>query len=251
MCTILPSRSHLAYLESIQTSIFLEGNINARIDSKVDEVKEEVVQVKSRLDKFSDNFENVHERISNIEDQMEDFTQLESDLTSFKDQWDTSLSEINLEACRVRKNNIIFQGIPGGNKDAKKSMNTFLKLCSDKLEMPKKWVEEVDVNECYCFPPKGGKGNWPMFLSLAKSRHREDLYKNAYKLKDSGIYMQNDLAPCLLRKRKDLQKEANNLQKDPHNFQTKMRDSPFDVWLIVKKPHEKNWERWKGLSQKK
>ena len=63
--------------------------------------------------------------------------------------------------------------------------------------------------------------------------------------------MQNDLAPCLIRKRKDLQKEANNLQKDPHNFQTNMRDSPFDVWLIVKKPNEKNWERWKGLSQKK
>ena len=194
----------------------LEGNINARTDSKVDEVKNEVVHVKSHLDKFSDKFENMHERINNIEDQMEDFTQLESDLTSFKDQWDTSLSEINLEACRARKNNIIFQGIPGGNKDAKKSMNTFLKLCSDTLEMPKRWIEEVDVNECYCFPPpppphKGGKGNWPMFLSLAKSRHREDLYKNAYKLKDSGIYMQDDLAPCLTRKRKDLQKEANNL----------------------------------------
>ena len=35
----------------------LESNINARIDSKKDEVKEDVGQIKTQVEKFGDNFD--------------------------------------------------------------------------------------------------------------------------------------------------------------------------------------------------
>ena len=148
----------------------LESNINARIDRKIDEVKSDIGQIKPQLERMNDNFDDIDTRISNVEDRVEDFTQVTSDLNKFKEQWNTILSEIDKEACRACKNNIIFQGIPGGDSDPKKALNTFMTLCTETLKLPKEWTEEVDINKLYRFPPKGGKGSWPLFLNLAKSR---------------------------------------------------------------------------------
>ena len=174
-------------------------------------------------------------------------SQVGTDLSKFREEWDHELSQINLEACRARKNNIIFQGIPGGDRDHRKALRRFMTLCKDTFEMPPEWLDEVDVNECYRFPPKGAEGvRWPLFVSLAKSRHREDLYLNAFKLKDTGWYMRKDLAPCLVAKRKELQKESFALRKAPHNFDTHLRDTAFKVWLEFKRPNSNKWEIWKG-----
>ena len=92
----------------------LESNINARIDSKIDEVKEDVGQLNTQVEKFGDNFDDMQQRISNVEDKVEDVTKVGTELKSFRTDWDKAISQINLDASRARKNNIIFQGIPGG-----------------------------------------------------------------------------------------------------------------------------------------
>ena len=171
---------------------------------------------------------------------------LKTDFHAFRADWDQALTELELESCRAWKNNIIFQGIPGGDRDPKKAMQTFMSLCRDTMEMSEEWLTEVDINECYRFPPKGGEGSWPLFLSLAKSRHREDLYRAAPKLKNSGIQMRNDLAPCLQRKRKLLIEDSIVLKNETNNCETRLRDTAFKVWLIFKRPNGKQWETWKG-----
>ena len=224
----------------------MESNINARIDRKVDEVKEEVGQLRTQVEKSNDRFDDMQDRISNVEDQVNSLVEVKDEVVALREEWQTFLTEADKEACRARKNHIIFQGIPGENEDPQTSLDTFKKVCATKLKLPKEWVEEVDVNDAYRFPSKNRKGPWPLFISLAKSRHRTDIYKSAFNLKDSGITMCNDLAPCLLRMRKKLKTKSDTLKAAPHNFETKLRDTPFRVWLEIKKPGAKKWEEWKG-----
>ena len=226
--------------------VSMQTNINSKIDTMVGDIKEDVGQIKSQLEKYNGRFEEVQERIGSVEDKMESLECVGEEFNVFKKEWDSTLSQVNLEACRARKNNIIFKGIPGRDNDPKKAMECFKNLCVEKLKMPSEWVRQVDVNEAYRFPPKGGNGNWPLFISLAKSRHREDLYRSAFNLKDTGIIMTNDLAPCLIKKRKDLTKTYLDLRKAPYNYRTHFRDSPFDVWIEFLKPDATKWEVWKG-----
>ena len=221
-------------------------DINDRIDRKIDEVKVEVGQIKSKFERFDEKFDEVHKRISDVEDKMVEVTTFETEFHAFKKNWNETLTQLQLDQCRARKNNIIFHGIVGGDKDTKKALQTFLDLCTNTLKMPKEWVEAVDVNECYHFPSKGGNGNWPLFVSLAKSRHREDIFKAAHHLKGTKIYMRNDLAPFLVERRNDLLKDQTTLRADPHKFDTKMRDTPFKVWLEFQRPNSTKWETWKG-----
>ena len=58
--------------------------------------------------------------------------------------------------------------------------------------------------------------------------------------------MKNDLAPCLLKVRKKLIDMSAKLRIAPYNYDTKLHDSPHDVWLLVKKPRETEWQRWEG-----
>ena len=111
--------------------------------------------------------------------------------------------------------------------------------------MSEEWINQVDLKEVYHFPPKGD-GIWPLFVGLNKSTHREDIYRSAFNLKDSGKSIRNDLAPCLLRLRKTLKKEQDRVTKAPYNFQTKLRDTPFRVWLEIQKPKRNKWETWEG-----
>ena len=57
--------------------------------------------------------------------------------------------------------------------------------------------------------------------------------------------MRNDLAPFLLRQRKELQKEVVKLKAEPNKYQTKMRDTAFRVWMEYKKDTDKEWKEWK------
>ena len=91
-------------------------------------------------------------------------------------------------------------------------------------------------------------GAWPLFVKLGKTRHREDIYRAAPNLKGSKITMRNDLAPFLLRRRKKLIDKQTILRNQPHNYDTKLRDTAFKVWLEYKKPGEEEWESWEGTT---
>ena len=156
------------------------------------------------------------------------------------------LTEIDLEACRARKNNVIIKGIKGGNKEPEVAWANFNKFCEKELKLSKEWIEKVDINELYHFPAKGGEGPMPLFVSFAKSRHREEMYKAAPNLKGSDFSLRSDLAPCLLKTRKHLIAESAVLRKDPHNCNTKIRDSAFNVWMLVCRQNSNKWFKWKG-----
>ena len=150
------------------------------------------------------------------------------------------------DACTARRNNVIVHGLPGESKDPIVAMETFRSLCTDKLGFSKEWVDNVDLKETYRFTPKKipGKptGKWPLFVAFNKSTQRDEFYRAAPKLKDTGIVIRNDLAPCLVAKRNKLIKQSIALRQPPINYDTKLRDSSFRVWLIVKKPGSDKWE---------
>ena len=224
----------------------VESSINNKLDMAVGEIRDDVSQIKVQLDNYNDSLTEVQERISSVEDKVEKLDGVGTELSKFKADWDTKLTEIDKEACRARKNNVIIKGIKGGSKEPGVALTNFNLFCKEELKMSDDWIKEVDVNELYHFPSKDKKGPWPLFVSLAKSRHREDMYKAAPNLKGKDFSLRNDLAPCLLKIRKELIAESTILRKDPHNCDTRLRDSPFEVWMIYKKQNGTKWLTWKG-----
>ena len=222
----------------------MEANYNSRLDKKVESIREDISQIKVQMDRSGEQFEEFHTRLSTVEDQTGKIDEIEIDLQSFRELWEESLTEINKDACRARKNNIIFHGIKGGSKDQDVAMANLKRVCKEHLKMSQDWINEMDIDEVYHFPSKGGEGPWPLFVKFGKSRQRDDLFRSAYNLKDSGITMRNDLAPCLLRIRKLLIEEADKLQLAPFNYRTRLRDTPFEVILWVLKPNAKKWSKW-------
>ena len=221
-------------------------NINAQIDKKVDSIKEDIGGIKSQLDRSNGIFEEMQTRISNVEDKVQDLNKIELEIVKIRKEWEEALTQINKEACRARKDNIIIQGITNWSKNPDIAMQNFEKLCKENLKMSPEWMDKLDVDEAYHFPPKGGKGEWPLFVALGKSKQRSDIYKAAPNLKGTPFILKNDLAPCLLKVKKNLGDMADKLKAAPYNYQTKFRDSPFEVWLEIKKTNDKEWKKWNG-----
>ena len=186
------------------------------------------------------------ERISNVEDNTDKLETVGTELDKFKKEWECTLTQVNLDACKLRKNNIIIHSIKGGGSDPDVAMKNFEKICEEGLKMPKEWIEEVDLVDCYHFSPKGGQGNWPLIVTFAKSKHRADVFKSAHNLKGTDYILKNDLAPWLLKIRKHLIDQSEKLKKAPHNCDTKLRDTPYKVWMIYKPPRSTKWLTWKG-----
>ena len=226
----------------------LEINITSKLDKTVNEIKEDVSQIKIHLEKYDDKFEEVQNKIGDCDDRIDKMGEVIEEIYDFKTEWEKNLTEINKDACRIRKDNIIFLGIQGGSKDMDVARANFDRVCRENLKMSEKWIQEVDIKEIYHFTAKGGEGPMPLFVRLGKSRHKEDLFKAAFNLKGSNIVMRNDLAPWLLKFRKKLSIEAAKLKKEPHNYETKLRDTSFKVWLEIKKPNSTKWETWDGKS---
>ena len=235
------------FIEKMGKSI--TKSINAQIDMKVDSIKEDIGGIKNQLDRSNGIFEEMQNRISSVEDKVHDLNKVELEIVKIRSEWEEALTQINKDACRARKDNIIIQGIPNWSKKPDIAMQNFEKLCTDNLKMSPEWMNKLDVNEAYHFPPKGGKGDWPLFVALGKSKQRSDIYKAAPNLKGTPLILKNDLAPCLLKVKKNLGDMADKLKAAPYNYQTKFRDSPFEVWLEIKRTNDKEWKKWNGELQ--
>ena len=61
-------------------------------------------------------------------------------------------------------------------------------MCRENLKLSQDWINKVDIDEIYHFPPKGD-GAWPLFVKFGKAKQREDLFKAAPNLKGSKIYL--------------------------------------------------------------
>ena len=223
--------------------------INAQIDVKMEGIKDEISELKTQMEKSNNGFEEMHNRISTVEDKVNSLENIGEEIDSIRTEWNEALTEINIEACRARKNNIIFLGIQGGSKDQNVARQNFNKVCLENLKMSQEWLDKVDIDEIYHFTPKGGEGPWPLFVRFGKSHHKDDLFRASPNLKGSKIVMRNDLAPCLVRKKKKLYQDSIRLKAEPLNHKTRFRDSSFDVWLELLKPNGKDWAAWNGLFQ--
>ena len=224
----------------------VESSMKAEFSKAVGEIREDVSELKVQIEKYNGSFTEMQERLSGVEDKVEQIDTVKTDIADFKKEWQCVMTQVNLDACKIRKNNIIITGIKGGNSDPDVAMRNFEHFCEKGLKMSKEWIQNVDLNDCYHFSPKGGEGPWPLFVSFAKSRHRSDVFKAAHNLKGTDYLIKNDLAPWLLKIRKDLISEQDKIKKAPHNCQAKMRDTPYRVWMIFKCPNTTKWHTWKG-----
>ena len=232
------------FIEKMEKNI--TTNINATIDRKVGGIKDEIGELKVQMEKSNGNFEEMQTRISNVEDQVHNLEGIGEVVEIMKTEFDEAVNEINKEACRARKNNVIFHGVAGGSKDTVIARQNFDRVCLQNLKMSQEWLDKVDIDEIYHFPAKRDEDPWPLFVKFGKAKNREDLYKAAPNLKGSNIVMRNDLAPWLLRKRAILKTESDKLKLNPYNYRTRHRDSPFDVWVEILKPNATKWITWNG-----
>ena len=73
---------------------------------------------------------------------------------------------------------------------------------------------------------------------------KDDLFRAAHNLKGTNITLRHDLAPCLIEERNNHNKTAIRLRKDPYNLLTRIRETSFEVRLLVRKTAEEDWKEW-------
>ena len=224
----------------------MQVNINKSTQDIIDELRKDVNDIRENMDKTGERFEEAEGRISAIEDRMNNYEDSNTEVETLSKTLETAIENYDKDACTARRNNVIVHGLPGESKEPLVAMETFRSLCIEKLGFSEEWVEKVDLKETYRIPPKKtpGKptGKWPLFVAFNKSIQRDEFYRAAPKLKDTGIVIRNDLAPCLIVKRNKLIKQSLALRHTSINYETKLRDTSFRVWLMIKKPGSDKWE---------
>ena len=199
-------------MESIQELInVMQANIRRDTEEIIGELRKDVNNLKERIDSSNDRFEEAENRISNIEDRLYDIEENNSDTEELKSTLKVAIANYNIDACRARTNNVIVHGLPVKSKDTKVAMKTLNNLCTETMKMSQEWFDKADIKETYRFPAKKTTDPWPLFVSFNKTAYREEFYRNAPKLKGTGIVISNDLAPCLIVEKKRLQKIGDSL----------------------------------------
>ena len=113
----------------------LEINITTKLDRTVSEIKVDVSQIKSHMEKYNEKMEEVQGRISNTEDKVEKMSEVIEEIYDFKAEWEKTLTEIDKDACRLRKNNIIFKGLKSWSKDTSVALKNFEKVRIEELKL--------------------------------------------------------------------------------------------------------------------
>ena len=218
-----------------------------KYNDKIEDVQGRMCQVEENFEKYNDTVEEVQVRVSQVEDKVEQMAELRKEVAELKKFQADHVKNMNMEACRVRRNNIIINGIPGTSKDKKDAKKAFKDFIIDGLELGMEWLKHVELEELYRFPAKKDDDtSWPLFVRVEKLRFKDEMYRAAFNLKDKGISMRNDLAPWLLVERSKLYIESKRLKESPHNLKTRMRDTYDKVWLEVRKTAKDDWKTWDG-----
>ena len=223
----------------------LQDNINKSTQDTIRELRQDVSEVKEKIDTSNERFEEAENRISALEDKIQVTEDVSTEVDTLRTKLETAIRNYDKDACMARKDNIIIKGIPGKEKTPRIARQTFNNLCLNQMKLSAEWVKEADIKEAYRFPAKNKKDPWPLFIRFGKSIEREDFFKATPNLKGTGIQVRNDLAPCLVAERSRLIVISNGLREQSVNYDTKIRDTSFEVWLEVKKPDSDKWDRWK------
>ena len=81
----------------------LETNINTKLDRTVNEIREDVIQIKTHIERYNESMEEVQARISDTEDKVEKMSEVIEEIYDFKTEWEKRLKEIDRDACEIRK----------------------------------------------------------------------------------------------------------------------------------------------------
>ena len=234
--------------ERIQDLIFgMKDNINENTNAAIGDIKSDVTQIKSQIERYNETMEEVQGRISIVEDRMVGYEDLKQEISHLKRANQGYEKEKQMEACRARRNNIIINGIPGTSKDKEDVKKAFRTFIIEGLELGEEWLEKVELEDLYRFPSKKkDETSWPVFVRVEKLKYKDEMYKAAPNLKGKDRSMRNDLAPWLLVERNKLYTESDRLRAAPHNLKTRTRDTYCKVWLEVRKDAGEKWKTWDG-----
>ena len=191
--------------------------------------------------------EEAENRISHLEDKAPMIEDNHAEIEILKAENASMKKVLQMDECSKRRNNFVINGLEGKDCKMKEAEMIFQDLCENKLKLGREWAQTVVINKIYRFPPKDRSLNsWPMFMSLNTLSKKDDIYQAAHNLRDTGIFLRNDLAPHLREEKKNLIKESIRLRAAPHNLDTRLRDAWNKVWLVYKKAGEEKWQIWEG-----
>ncbi|XP_030758538.1 uncharacterized protein LOC115884180 [Sitophilus oryzae] len=169
----------------------LINTVNNNISSKIDNVKIDIDSLTKKVDSH----------ITEIEKKIED---LESENKELKIRIPT-IERI------LKKNNLIFYGIPEDNNE--NLLTIILELIQGKIRVD---LKLEDISECFRLG-KATTAKRPVLLTLISGLKRNHIYHNKTNLKGTGIYLSEDLIPEDRTNRQNLVKKMKEARAQNRN----------------------------------
>ncbi|CAG9773580.1 unnamed protein product [Ceutorhynchus assimilis] len=158
---------------------------NAKIAQQNSSIQSDITEIKSELEK---------QNISVLELQQK-ITVLETENATLKEK----LERIEQEG---KKNNIILFGLQEEENDQQNLRKNIIKFCVDRLEVS---IAEEDLNDVYRLGKPNSRSRG-VLIKLVRAHIKQEILKNARKLKNTGFSLTNDLIPELRQQQKILVK---------------------------------------------
>ena len=192
---------------------FIEMNtrvLNGRIDDVMKEVgimknsinffQEEVFdkkikEIHSTMEKLKKDVDKMYEEINSPNANITSTAANDQNIKEIKDKL------IDIEN-RSRRNNIRVEGVKEGDKeDWETSKRKLKKLLNDNLGLD---AENITIERAHRTGKKINGKERVIVAKLLNYEDKEEILKNSYKLKDTGIYINEDYSEETLRKRAEL-----------------------------------------------
>lgn len=160
--------------KSLLRSIFLQNK----------EIKQDIVIIKNDL-------QLVTEKIC----------QLEKKVQSLETEKDELKGEIEFVKRKLKNNNIVLFGIK--EADEIDTLSTVQKTLEDKLDIK---LENTEVNNTFRIGKRNSTNERPVILELVRNLKKQEILKNCFKLKGTGISVGHDLTKTERKEKKVLYK---------------------------------------------
>ena len=203
-------------IKNLQNEIISLKNL---LTSDITELKKEMKSVKKDIEDLQLSVEHVDEISNRKIDKMENELKLKIEQTN--EYVNEKLKEIDAKHIeledRARRNNIRVDGIPeDDNETWDDSKSKVFNLVKEKMGL------EIDIQRAHRVGKKNDENERPRTIVayLLKYTDREQIFKNGRKLKDSGVFINEDFCRQTMLKRKELREKAKELGKK--NIKTKI-----------------------------
>ena len=254
-------------LDSTKTSMENKiDNINTRINSvekKCENIEKKLTLNDNRFDHIENHsIKKLNDNLAKIEAETQkafDFDNdrivaIEKSLANAKpesveklEERIKQLEETNqYQEWRSRRYNLLVYGIKEGNDED--TAGVFKKFLIDNCKIEGDRVEKIGIANCHRIPKnpdsdpdyKPGAPN-AIIIKFLTMKDRNTVMASARNL-PKGMAVRTDLPKALKTKRARLARQAYQIRKTEKK-QTAIRESPFNVWLEVRKDRSAEWAR--------